>query len=222
MARIERWAIGWSVEGRPILACAAGPGLASGGHAALLIHGGIHGDEPAACAVVGDLLAEIEAGPEPARRIVLVPAANPDGLARRHKDNARGVDLNRNFASVNFTREHRAGYDPGPSPLSEPETQALAGLIDAERPAVIVAVHQPFACVNYDGPALPLAERMSRASGYPVVADLGYPTPGSFGSCYGIDRGLPVITLELPPSTVPWREAGLAALRQALPVHAGT
>ena len=213
MARVARWSIGLSVEGRPIIACGLGP---STGRAALVIHGGIHGDEPAAAAVVADLLTEMEGQGEPSRRIVLLPAVNPDGLVLRQKDNARGVDLNRNFAASNFTRTHPLGYDPGPSPLSEPETQALAALIEEARPAVIVAVHQPFACVNYDGPARPLAERMAHAAGFPVVADLGYPTPGSFGSCYGIDRGLPVVTLELPPSHVPWREAGLAALRQAV------
>ena len=39
---------------------------------------------------------------------------------------------------------------------------------------------------------------MARACGYPARASVGYPTPGSFGSAYGVDRGLPVITLELP------------------------
>ena len=39
---------------------------------------------------------------------------------------------------------------------------------------------------------------MSAACGYPKVASVGYPTPGSFGARYGVDAGLPVITLELP------------------------
>ena len=36
------------------------------------------------------------------------------------------------------------------------------------------------------------------APGYPAEADLGYPTPGSFGSKYGVDRGLEVVTVEVP------------------------
>ena len=129
------------------------------------------------------------------------------------RPNARGVDLNRNFAARSFGAPHRACDDPGPHALSEPESAALAALVDAERPACLVAVHQPFRCVNFDGPARDLAERMAAACGWPVVDDIGYPTPGSFGSCYGIDRGLPVITLELPR---PAGDADLAAAVAAL------
>jgi protein MpaA len=35
--------------------------------------------------------------------------------------------------------------------------------------------------------------------GWPARGDIGYPTPGSLGSWLGVDRGLPVLTLELPP-----------------------
>jgi len=182
--------IGASVEGRPIVALAA----EWSGAPSLLVFGGIHGDEPGAvelCRRFG-----VPDG------VVVVPALNPDGLARNHKDNARGVDLNRNFPARNWTREHPLGYDSGAQPLSEPETQALARLIDELRPKVIVSVHQPFRCVNWDGPAEALALKMSAACGYPARASVGYPTPGSFGSRYGADLQLPVITLELPrPAT---------------------
>src|SRR5439155_25085717 len=89
-------------------------------------------------------------------------------------------------------------YHPGERPLSEPESAALASVVERVRPRVLVAVHQPLRLVNWDGPAEPLARAMSEAAGYPAVASVGYPTPGSFGACYGIDRALPVITLELP------------------------
>jgi protein MpaA len=158
----------------------------------LLVFGGIHGDEPGSVELCDRLIARAPDG------VAIVPAVNRDGLARNHKNNARDVDLNRNFPSRNWVREHPAGYDPGPAPLSEPETQALAKLIDELAPRVIVAVHQPFRCVNWDGPAEELASQMSRACGYPARASVGYPTPGSFGSLYGVDRGIPVITLELP------------------------
>ena len=59
-------------------------------------------------------------------------------------------------------------------------------------------VHAPFACVNYDGPAAEWAEAIAASCGWPARADIGYPTPGSLGSWLGLDRGLPVITLELP------------------------
>jgi protein MpaA len=85
------------------------------------------------------------------------------------------------------------------------------------RPRAIVSVHQPFRCVNWDGPAEPLARAMAASCGYPLRASIGYPTPGSFGSCYGVDRQLPVITLELPrPVEELDFEACLAALECAI------
>lgn len=143
--------------------------------------------------------------------------ANPDGLARGTKDNARGVDLNRNFPSRNWVREHKPGYDPGAAAASEPETRALIELIERSGATRLVALHSPFRCVNYDGPARALAERMAAKNGYEVTADIGYPTPGSFGSFYGIDLGLEVVTLEIPAVDVEqaWCE-NRDALRVAL------
>ena len=66
------------------------------------------------------------------------------------------------------------------------------------RPSRVLAVHSPLFCMNYDGPAEDLATAMARASGYPLKASIGYPTPGSLGSYAGRDLRLPTITLELP------------------------
>jgi protein MpaA len=184
--------VGRSLEGRPLQAARFGAGAT-----AALVFGAIHGDEPESAELCRRFAARLGAAPAPPS-VMVVPVVNPDGLAAGTKDNARGVDLNRNFPARNFTRAHPAGYDPGASPLSEPESAALATLVEALAPRVLVAVHQPFRCVNWDGPAEPLARAMSDACGYPARASVGYPTPGSFGSCYGVDRGLIVITLELP------------------------
>jgi murein peptide amidase A len=108
------------------------------------------------------------------------------------------VDLNRNFAAASWTREHRAGYDPGPTPESEPETRALASLITRTGARRLIALHSPFRTVNYDGPARALAEAMGALNGYGACDDIGYPTPGSFGGRYGHDLGCEVITLEIP------------------------
>jgi protein MpaA len=182
--------IGRSVEGRAI-ACERN------GTPSLLVFGGIHGDEPGSVELC---MRWVHHGcPDGA---AVINCANPDGLVAKRKNNTRDVDLNRNFPSSNWSAEHREGYFPGAQPASEPETQALVQIIDELQPKVIVAVHQPFRCVNWDGPAEPLAQEMSAACGYPAVASVGYPTPGSFGSRYGVDLGLPVITLELPrPAT---------------------
>jgi protein MpaA len=162
-----------------------------------LVFGAIHGDESGSAELCRRFVDELARTP-PECDVLVVPVANPDGLAADSKNNAAGVDLNRNFDARNWRREHAPGYDPGAAPLCEPETQALAALIAARRPVVLVAVHQPLRCVNWDGAGQPLAEAMAHACGYPAVASVGYPTPGSFGSRYGVDAGLCVITFELP------------------------
>ena len=198
--------LGGSVEGRPIVATRVGTLGPS-----LVVFGGIHGDEPKSVTLCERFLATLE--PSPHLTVWVLCAANPDGLARLSKDNARGVDLNRNFAASNFSVDHAPGYFPGTTPLSEPESRALIRLLDEAQPRLVVSVHQGFRCVNWDGPARAVAETMAAACGYPAVPSVGYPTPGSFGSFWGVDRGQPVITLELPRhlDERDW-QGGLAAL----------
>jgi hypothetical protein len=202
--------IGRSSEGRPIVARRFG-----GAGSPLLLMGGIHGDEPASVDALLELVQRIPAAG--AGPVWLLPAANPDGLRALRKNSARDVDLNRNFPARSFRTEHAPGYSPGPEPLSEPETRAIAALIDREGVRGAVAVHAPFACVNFDGPAADWAETVARACGWPARGDIGYPTPGSFGSWLGRDRGVPVLTLELPPGPLAtFRAAAAAALDAAL------
>lgn len=210
--------IGRSSQGRPILARRFSAGPPGDAAAPLLVMGGIHGDEPSSVDALLDLLPRLSpALPVP---VWLVPALNPDGLAAERKNSARDVDLNRNFPARSFRTDHQPGYFPGPAPLSEPETRALADLIAAEGVGGAVAVHAPFACVNYDGPAAAWAQAVSQACGWPARGDIGYPTPGSFGSWLGIDGGLPVLTLELPPGPLEgFRSRAAAALDAAL-LHA--
>ena len=54
--------------------------------------------------------------------------------------------------------------------------------------------------MNFDGPAEDLAQALSQENGYKVEPSIGYPTPGSFGTYAGIERKIPTITLELPPT----------------------
>ncbi|MEO8213609.1 MAG: M14 family zinc carboxypeptidase [Myxococcales bacterium] len=198
---------GRSRLGRPIV---RGTFFPAAGAFQLLFVGGVHGDEPASVEALLELAARL--GAFPARgahnlapggpdgvAITIIPALNPDGVASGLKNAASDVDLNRNFPARNFVTAHAPGYHPGPAPLSEPETALLARLIEQQRIDAVVAVHAPFACVNYDGPAQTWAELVARASGWPVRENIGYPTPGSLGSWLGVDRFLPVLTLELPP-----------------------
>jgi len=85
---------------------------------------------------------------------------------------------------------------PGPHPGSEPETQALIRLIDELKPETVIALHAPLACID-DPKSSALGQWLAERTGLPLVEDVGYPTPGSFGS-WGADQGLAVITYEFP------------------------
>lgn len=210
--------VGDSVEGRALVVEIYGDGPPT-----TLVLGGIHGDETRGQHVAARFAEFLAAHPEATagRAVAVLAVANPDGAVRRTRVNARGVDLNRNFPARNWraSREGSRHYG-GPAPASEPETEAILRLIDMLRPDRIVALHDTVnmkACNNYDGPAVALAECMAACNGYPVVASLGYPTPGSLGSWAGVDRAIPIITLELPakrPASECWERnrAALAAV----------
>jgi protein MpaA len=189
--------LGASVLGRPIVAYHFTPPEYAAERPAAVLFGAIHGDEPLGVHCIAQLALELVARP-PGRDTWLIAALNPDGLAGGSKNNANDVDLNRNFAAANWTREHQPGYDPGEAPESEPETRALVDLIDRTGATRLIALHSPYRTVNWDGAGRELAEAMAERNGYGASADIGYPTPGSFGSKYGVDRGCEVITLEIP------------------------
>jgi protein MpaA len=202
--------VGRSTQGRPLVVGRFGPDAGP----VLLIVGGVHGDEASSVAAAIELCGWLAAHP-PGRRVWVLPALNPDGVVAGTKNSASDVDLNRNFPADNFCAEHQPGYCPGPAPLSEPETRALASLVGEVE--AVVAIHAPFACVNYDGPAQAWAEVIAGSCGWPARADIGYPTPGSLGSWLGRDRGLPIITLELPAGDYqPFRGAAQSALQTAI------
>ena len=134
----------------------------------------------------------------PGRETWIIPALNLDGLAGGSKNNANNVDLNRSFAAKNWSADHKAGYFPGTSAESEPEAAALSKLIEETGATRLIALHSPFRTVNWDGAGKDLAEEMGRLNEYGASSDIGYPTPGSFGSKYGVDRQCEVITMEIP------------------------
>lgn len=187
--------VGYSVEGRPIEHHVLGFGAET-----ILIMASIHGNEPAGTPLVERLRAEIADDPSllDGRRVVLVPVVNPDGLAARRRGNARGIDLNRDYPAAN-RRDKNAPV--------QPETAAMVALIDRYGPDRIVTLHQPIACVDYDGPAESLARSMAAAADLPV-RKLGA-RPGSLGSYAGVDRAIGVVTVELPGAASRWSDEEL-------------
>jgi protein MpaA len=190
----------------------------------VLVMGAIHGNEPTSADVSRGLLEELRRNPQllGGAPVAIIPVANPDGLAAGTRTNVNKVDVNRNFPAANWkARAHARARNNfgGKESASEPETAALIATIERLRPRLIISVHsmdEP--CNNYDGPAKPIAELMSRYNGYPATPTIGYPTPGSLGSWAGIDRQIPMITLELPrklPASQAWaknRDAVLSAI----------
>jgi len=190
--------LGMSVQGRSITATVF---EAKGPSRCVLILGGIHGDEPSSTALVQQLEQHLRNKPKDraGKTIILIPKANPDGLAAGTRHNARDVDLNRNFLTPNF----KAGNSHGPAPMSEPETLVLVGAIGRYGPSTVVSVHGPLDCIDPDGGggSEQLARSMVQASPLPYK-DLSA-HPGSMGSYVGDKLGLNMITYELDSKKVP-------------------
>lgn len=197
--------IGTSVVGAPIEAAEFGSGPTR-----VLIVGGIHGDEAEAAPAVEALRRHLVVFP-PRARVLLIRDLNPDGTQANTRGNAHGVDLNRNWPARSF----QASLAHGSAPLCEPEARVLHEQIEAFDPHVMIVLHSarggPF--VNFDGPAMELAHRFAAAARasdhrWHVRPEMGYATPGSLGSYIGVDRGLPILTIEFARG----HDAGLAKL----------
>ncbi len=150
-------AYGASVQGEPLWRVTVDPGGTDG---TVVVIGGLHAMEHVGTLAALALVEHARGAGAAAwrrRRLVVAPLANPDGFRavlraraagerRFLRANARGVDLNRNFAS-NWSNRHwltRALpkiFAPGAGPLSEPETAALDALATAERPAAVASLH---------------------------------------------------------------------------------
>ncbi len=168
----------------------------------MLVFAAIHGEEGETASALSRALRHL---PEPSPHCAVVLAANPDGLARGIRSNARGVELNRNFPTSDWQPDpvmHRSTLDaprdvalsPGSAPGSERETKALIALINELKPEAVVALHAPLECID-DPNDTKLGRWLAERTGMPLVPDVGYPTPGSFGT-WGRENGLQVVTYE--------------------------
>lgn len=162
----RRFSIGQSVGGTdlPALALTA-PGDA-GNRTRVLLDGGIHGNEVHGIESVlftTAWLAENYGRNATATRILqtvdlrVAPLLNPDGRDAGTRPNGNGVNLNRNF-DVDFgnpsplCRSQTVGPElyeaggstfdyAGPRPRSEPESQAIAGLMAEFQPHIYLSYH---------------------------------------------------------------------------------
>ncbi len=195
---------GYSATGQAILMREFPPLAHRRPRARVLLIGGIHGDEFSAVSIVFKWMRILSRHHSGLFHWHIIPLMNPDGLLQRHSQRMNGhhVDLNRNFPTANWERESRIYWVkrtrkdprryPGPAAGSEPETQALMREIDRFQPDVIISVHAPYGLLDFDGP--PAAPNHI---GYLYTHLLGT-YPGSLGNYAGVERRIPVITMELP------------------------
>ena len=152
--------LGRSVRGRPIEAVEI---TGSSPRATVLVVGCIHGNETAGIAIARAL----EHATVPARvALWIIPDLNPDGVAADTRQNANGVDLNRNFPWR--WNDQEGVFDSGTRRLSEPETRIAYRLILRIRPAVSIWFHQHLDVVDDSSGSRPLERIFAAAAGLPL------------------------------------------------------
>ena len=207
---------GLSVEGRPLVFAEFGNPNALN---TTLIFSSVHGDEITPLYLGIELAHWLNEhrGDLSQKRVVIAPLVNPDGFFRkpRTRTNAHGVDVNRNFATTDWTKAAMKAWKvkyhsdprrfPGSTPWSEPETLFQEQLIKMFRPQKILSVHSPLNHMDYDGPsAITLSkfptdyiQECLRLRVRLKAISTGF-FPGSLGNYAGRELGIPTITLELP------------------------
>lgn len=183
-----------------------------------LLVAGVHGEEPETVWLARRLLERVHGE---AARVAIIACANPDGVADSLRQNAAGVDLNRNYPSASWVPDDSYTYPPGTAwesrsrenrtsrsaagtaPGSEPETQAVLALLERLEPQLVIDLHAPLELVlpTADAPMDTVEELAARAR-LPVTMELGSRTPGALRD-WCADRGLPAITYEVEHAGLP-------------------
>lgn len=149
--------LGRSERGRAILAVRVGNPRGP----RVLVVGCIHGNETAGIPIAR-ALEHARTGDD----VWIVPDLNPDGVAHRTRQDARGVDLNANWSSD----WKRGGYPfdayyGGPHPFSERETRIARKLILQIHPRLTIWYHQHMDVVWAYGPSTSAGRLYAKATG---------------------------------------------------------
>lgn len=218
------WSIGTSVKGRPIMAYSFGSGATT-----ILFTGAIHGSEASAYTTLQAWVNQLQSQPVPSdKRIVIVPNANPDGVAAGTRYNSRNVNLGRNFPTANWSAsiDTASGTLPtggGTSAGSEPETAALMNLTRQLRPRLEVSFHSQGRLVgaNKFGDSVDIGNVYAKAVGYSTMyynaeEVMGYAMTGEYEDWMGESMGIPAILIELPSHSGNYLNSQLPALQKLL------
>ncbi|MFC5677600.1 DUF2817 domain-containing protein [Aeromicrobium endophyticum] len=205
-AVVETRVIGHSVKGRDIVAWRLGEPSST---KKVLLLAAMHGDEKGSVQTLRNLR---DGRAIKGADIWVVPVVNPDGYARNTRQNAHGVDLNRNFGAK--WRKIGGATNSGRRAFSEPETRAVRDLADEIDPTYTVSYHQPLDGIDIrDTGNRRWAERLAARVRLPKRAF------DCFSRCFGTysmwfrakHRSGAVITVELP------RKPSRAYLREVAP-----
>jgi serine/threonine protein kinase len=232
-----RWIdIGPSVQGRPLSVAVVGDFRSD---SAVVIAGSIQGDQTNTRELVESLVDYFGARPQRVPHGVvfyLLPSINPDGNAADSRFNANGVDLNRNWNTVDWrSRAAVPGYPEGksgsggPHPFSEPETRATAdfisGLKRPGRQVLVVVLHSSVRRSRgeiYPGGdnSLEIAYRYASTAGYDVEDQWAeYTTSGEMVT-WCAEQGILSIDIVVPASQHPSsRVPGTNETLRELTVH---
>lgn len=170
----------------------------------LLVFAAIHGEEPETTFLLSRALRMLWEVP---LHVACVLALNPDGVLRGTRGNSHGVDLNRNFPTVDWKTGKTLSrsvleaprvteLSTGKFPASEPEVRALMDLIRQLEVSKALALHSPLGWIDADERSR-LCVELERVFGLPWKCGAGYATPGSFGT-FAAEQKMDCVTVELP------------------------
>lgn len=222
----KRTVIGKSRGGQPITLVHLG-----GDRRRVLVLGGQHGSPEENTVTLADAIldyfVEYEREIPKGLGLDVITIANPDGYVDGSRQYRSGVDPNRNWASGDWEPD---AYDSlgrywyglgGPTPMSEPETRALASWITRWRPALVVNYHSAggFVSTSQNGLSWELANVYADAAGYPCYgpdgSPFGYEITGAMDGWLA-ERGIADIVVELTTYEHPETEENIAGLTAVL------
>lgn len=221
--------IGYSVQGRPIIAYYFGSGSST-----VLFTGGMHGSERSGATTMQAWVTYLQSHaaeviPE-GKRVVVVPNTNPDAIIANSRNNANNANVDRNFPTANWKAniETSSGVlvnGGGTSAGSEPETKALLTLTRQLKPRLSISYHAQGRLVgaNKFGDSVAVGDTYAKIVGfktmfYDAEAVMGYPMTGEYEDWMGEAMGTPAILIELPSPSGDYLSSQRAAMIRMLSV----
>ncbi len=166
----------------------------------ILVFSLIHGDETDAGALGRYWIERLEKL-DPRNNWRIIPILNPDGTHKKTRTNANGIDLNRNFPTMDWNEKAIRYWKaeaqsskrkfPGYNPASEPEVNCAVKHINEYKPDFVMSIHTPLTVLDFDGPKIRP----------PIYSYLPWKRlgnfPGSLGRFLWVEKNIPVLTSEL-------------------------